>query len=83
MNSFQRQGFRVILAEYPGYGARRGKSSETTLVAAGRETIRIAAQGFGGPIYLMGESLGCGVACAVTTNPDPKYDMVGRTNQAC
>jgi alpha-beta hydrolase superfamily lysophospholipase len=76
LHPLQRQGFRVILAEYPGYGARRGKSRETTLVAAGRETIRLAAQEFGGPIYLWGESLGCGVASAVTMNPDLKIDGI-------
>jgi len=72
----QRQGFRVILAEFPGYGARRGKSSETTLVADGRETVRIASQEFGGPIYLWGESLGCGVAAAVAADKDLKIDGI-------
>ena len=65
----QKQGFRVILAEYPGYGARGGKPGETALVDDGRESVRMALEQFGGPIYLWGESLGCGVASAVATDP--------------
>jgi pimeloyl-ACP methyl ester carboxylesterase len=54
--------YRVILAEYPGYGSREGILDEQSLVSDARETIRIAARTHQGPIYLLGESLGCGVA---------------------
>jgi len=58
-------GFRVVLAEYPGYGARDGRLSEASLVADGKETVRRAAQDFGSPLYVWGESLGSGVTTAV------------------
>lgn len=54
-------GYRVILAEYPGYGARDGFPSETTLISNGVETLKQALNDFGHPIFLWGESLGSGV----------------------
>jgi pimeloyl-ACP methyl ester carboxylesterase len=61
-------GFRVILAEYPGYGAREGRPGERALVADARTTLRLAERDFGGPLYVWGESLGCGVASAVAAD---------------
>ncbi len=58
-------GFRVILAEYPKYGGRPGKVGEKPFVADGLETINLAYNQYGTPIYLLGESLGCGVAAAI------------------
>jgi pimeloyl-ACP methyl ester carboxylesterase len=58
-------GYRVILAEYPGYGARPGKLEEPSFVRDGGETLRLAAEQFGRPVFVLGESLGCGVATAV------------------
>ena len=58
-------GFRVILAEYPKYGGRPGKVGEKPFVAAGLETVRLAHEQYKEPLYLVGESLGCGVAAAV------------------
>ena len=58
-------GFRVILAEYPLYGGRPGKVGEKSFVADGLETLRLAHEDYGEPVYLLGESLGCGVAAAV------------------
>ncbi len=58
-------GFRVILAEYPQYGGRPGKVGEKPFVAAGLETVRLAYEQYGEPLYLLGESLGCGVAAAI------------------
>jgi alpha-beta hydrolase superfamily lysophospholipase len=55
------QNLRVILAEYPGYGGRDGRPNEQVLVADALETIELAYQDFGEPLYLWGESLGCGV----------------------
>jgi pimeloyl-ACP methyl ester carboxylesterase len=62
---FMEFGFRVILAEYPKYGGRPGKVGEKPFVAAGLETVRLAFEQYKEPLYLMGESLGCGVAAAV------------------
>ena len=58
-------GYRMILVEYPGYGARTGSLGETALVASGCETVSQAHRQFGAPIFLLAESLGCGVASAV------------------
>ena len=58
-------GYRVILAEYPGYGGRKGELGEQSFVNDSRETLRIAAGAYEGPIYLLGESLGCGVVARV------------------
>ena len=58
-------GFRVILAEYPKYGGRPGKVGEKPFVVDGLETVRLAHKQFGDPLYLLGESLGCGVAAAI------------------
>lgn len=61
-------GFRVILAEYPGYGGRGGKTSESSFVADALALIRQAHQLYGGPLYLLGESLGCGVVAAAAAD---------------
>lgn len=58
-------GFRVVLAEYPQYGGRPGHVGEKPFVADGLETVRLAYEQYGEPLYLLGESLGCGVAAAV------------------
>lgn len=58
-------GYRLILFEYPGYGARAGKLREASFVSAAVEAGRAAIEQFGGPLVLFGESLGCGVASAV------------------
>jgi len=58
-------GYLLVLFEYPGYGARAGELRESAFVAAGVEAARAAVEQFGGPLYLFGESLGCGVAAAV------------------
>jgi alpha-beta hydrolase superfamily lysophospholipase len=59
-------GWRVILAEYPGYGPRDGKLGEESLVADAAETIALARSQFGEPVFLLGESLGAGVAAAAS-----------------
>jgi pimeloyl-ACP methyl ester carboxylesterase len=57
-------GLRVILAEYPGYGPRGGVLGEASLVADAEETIALAHRQYGGPMLLLGESLGAAVAAA-------------------
>ncbi len=68
-------GYRVILAEYPGYGGREGELSEPSFVNDGLETLRLAAKAHPGPVYLLGESLGCGVAAGVAREASP--DIAG------
>jgi pimeloyl-ACP methyl ester carboxylesterase len=58
-------GYPLVLFEYPGYGARAGEMRESSLVSAAVEASRAAVEQFGEPLYLLGESLGCGVASAV------------------
>jgi hypothetical protein len=62
---FMKLGFLVILAEYPKYGGRPGKVGEKPFVTAGLETVRIAYEQYKEPLYLVGESLGCGIAAAI------------------
>ena len=58
-------GLRTILAEYPGYGPRSGSPSEPVLISDGVDIVKRAYQQYGGPVWLIGESLGAGVAAAV------------------
>ncbi len=60
----------VYLAEYPGYGPRGGDPSEGALVAGALEAARAARRDGPGPVILVGESLGSGVA-AVAAGDDP------------
>jgi len=59
----------VFILEYPGYGDRAGAPSEHALFSSAEEGFQ-ALQGQA-PIYLVGESLGTGVAAHVAgTHPD-------------
>ncbi len=70
------RGFRVLLAEYPGYGGRPGKPGEKTFVRDAHETLRLAAAQYGRPLYLLGESLGCGVAAAAAKDSPVPIDGI-------
>jgi alpha-beta hydrolase superfamily lysophospholipase len=63
------RGYRVVLAEYPGYGGRAGEPSEDALIRDGRATARRAQADWGGPLWLWGESLGAAVAAGVAADP--------------
>lgn len=63
------QKLRVILAEHPGYGGRGGTLSEASLIKDAQETLRLAHREFGGPLYVWGESLGCGVSAGAVSDP--------------
>ena len=64
-DALERRGYRVILMEYPGYCGRPGKLSEKSFVADAVAAADRARNEFGDPVYIAGESLGCGVATAV------------------
>lgn len=66
-----RLGLRVILAEYPAYGARSGELGEQSLVADAERTIARACERYGEPLLILGESLGAGVAAAVSVRQRP------------
>ncbi|MGR9114633.1 MAG: alpha/beta hydrolase [Gammaproteobacteria bacterium] len=63
-----RLGYRVILAEYPGYGAREGNPSEHEFIADGMATTLQALAEFGGPVFLWGESIGGGVVTGIVNS---------------
>lgn len=67
-------GYRVILAEYPGYGMRGGELGEKSLVADAKDAIRFASARYGAPLFLLGESLGCGVAANAAADPTLRID---------
>jgi uncharacterized protein len=49
----------IYILEYPGYGARTGRPTESNLVNAALEAIELLPK----PVVLFGESLGGAVAC--------------------
>ena len=69
-------GYRLILLEYPGFGARPGSPSEATLVADAARSVELARAQFGGPLFLFGESLGSGVASATVAIAGKHLDGV-------
>ncbi len=69
-------GYRVLLVEYPGYGARKGVPGETVFVKDAAETLRLASAQYGKPVYLLGESLGCGVAAALAKESPTLIDGI-------
>lgn len=68
--ALEARGYRVILAEYPGYGGRSGDLAEKSLIADARRTVLRAREDFGEPVYLWGESMGCGIASALSADPE-------------
>jgi alpha-beta hydrolase superfamily lysophospholipase len=68
IEALQRVGYRVIVAEYPGYGARDGSPSESALIEDGIAMAKKVLQAYKEPLYLCGESLGSGVAAGVVAS---------------
>ncbi len=68
ISALEQRGYRVVLAEYPGYGGRDGKPGEAAFISDGIETARLALETFGGPLWIWGESLGAGVAAGVSAD---------------
>jgi pimeloyl-ACP methyl ester carboxylesterase len=58
-----RQGWQVYLFEYPGYGARAGSPSEASIKSSAERAARQLLAQDSRPLFLLGESLGSGVAC--------------------
>jgi pimeloyl-ACP methyl ester carboxylesterase len=56
----QGTGFDVFILEYPGYGDRAGAPSQKALFDAAEEAFQLLRTN--GPVHLLGESLGTGVA---------------------
>lgn len=60
-----RTATEVILFEYPGYGAREGEPSQASFVKHALQAVTQLRKEAPGPIWLLGESLGGGVAAQV------------------
>ena len=61
--------FDTYILEYPGYADRAGAPSEKSIFAAADEGLQLMASN--GPVYLIGESFGTGVAAYLAgTHPD-------------
>jgi alpha-beta hydrolase superfamily lysophospholipase len=69
-------GYRILLAEYPGYGARPGSPGEQSLVADAIATVRAIKAELPGPLFVWGESLGCAVATGVAGEESLAVDGV-------
>ncbi|MBV8657531.1 MAG: alpha/beta hydrolase [Burkholderiales bacterium] len=64
---FLDRGYRLVLAEYPGFGARAGEPTERALVTDSDHLYAQVASMFPHePITVVGESLGTGVAVQVS-----------------
>ena len=62
---FEQCGFRTLLVEYPGYGARSADNvllRQAQLAAEGGQIIMAAHAQFAPPLFVVGESLGAAVA---------------------
>jgi pimeloyl-ACP methyl ester carboxylesterase len=69
-------GLDVVLLEYPGYGPRAGFPSLDSLTTAAVEAVDDLAME-GAPVWLVGESLGSGVAArAATERPDVVHGIL-------
>ncbi len=66
----------VYLAEYPGYGPRPGRPTQSTLVAAARQAIAAARRDGSGPLLVAGESLGSAVAALAAAEAPGEVDGV-------
>ena len=63
-----RQGWEVFLFEYPGYGSRAGEPSEQGIKSAAADALALLLGEDDSPVYLIGESLGSGVASHLAAN---------------
>ena len=61
-------GWQVHLFEYPGYGARTGKPTERDIKEKATEALEELLAHDPSPVYLIGESLGSGVATFLAGN---------------
>lgn len=74
-NSSLKYNWDCYILEYPGYGARVDKPTESTIKQAAYQAMESLK--LGEPIILLGESLGCAVASAVAKEyPDRVKGMI-------
>jgi pimeloyl-ACP methyl ester carboxylesterase len=58
-------GYRVVLAEYPGFGRRAGQPKVADAVLAAAADFDLARSTWNGPLFVLGESFGAGVAAQI------------------
>jgi len=63
---FVRDGYRVVIVEYPGHGNRAGARTMKAALSASREALVQTLAQWRGLVFLVGESLGAGMASQVT-----------------
>lgn len=68
------RGFRVVLAEYPGYGKREGSATIRSVLAASLSDFDTAHATWSAPIYILGESFGTGIAAGLAAKHQDKVD---------
>lgn len=63
--------WEVRILEYPGYGSRPGALGRTACIGAGRGALQELLAADSRPLFLLGESIGSGTACALAAEmPD-------------
>ncbi|WP_253185486.1 alpha/beta hydrolase [Burkholderia plantarii] len=62
---FVHAGYRVVIAEYPGHGRRAGPRTLHAALAASRDALAQTLASWPGEVWLVGESLGAGMAARV------------------
>lgn len=67
-----RRGFRAVLHEYPGYGKREGKATVRHVLGESLNDFVLAHARWPGPVYVLGESLGAGIAAQVVAKHGDK-----------
>ncbi|CAG2153011.1 hypothetical protein LMG31506_04722 [Cupriavidus yeoncheonensis] len=73
---FNTRGYRLVLAEYPGYGPNPGKPSQATIVPSAMALMREISQRWPGRVTLVGESLGSGVAAQIAAAMPESVDKL-------
>lgn len=71
------QTWEVHLFEYPGYGARPGKPARKTIEDSARTALGELLTADSRPLFLLGESIGSGLACSLAAEFDDRIAGVG------
>jgi uncharacterized protein len=67
---FVHAGYRALLVEYPGHGRREGGRTLKAALAASRSALSDARTQWAGPAFVVGESLGAGMAAQAVTGEE-------------
>ncbi len=70
------QRWAVYILEYPGYGSREGRPTEKAFYEAARETLTEISKVEGELLFLIGESLGSGVATQMAAEFSEQVDGI-------